>query len=505
MKTKLLLITFLSAFTLQSQTITTGANTIASPQRTEHFIPNSPLNTVGNRVVTEYEAGTARRQFNQSEIAFTGYAAGAERVATILANGNLSTQPLTNFAYASTDGVTKTGNTFSLDWGYVMSHENWAVKADTSSVWTRSQSDLRYKAIGWFPNWTEVTGKPSLFDGDYNSLTNRPTLFSGSYTDLTNKPTLFGGAYSDLTGKPTLFSGAYSDLTGKPDLSVYYLASNPSGFISSVPAQSWTSVTGKPTFATVATSGDYTDLINKPTIPTNNNQLTNGAGYLTTQDAYTAGFGILKSGSTPSYTLAVDTSTLMTVTAANTAIADMTTNINGKVPNTRTISINGTSQDLSANRTWTGIGIEIPSQTGNNGKVLSTDGSAVSWQTPTAAYVPTITNAVSRPINSTTFTVSTTKQAFVAYNVNISCTATIGSAASGSVALQYSTNAGSSWNTVGTVSNSNTVTLAVVLNSVQVSGLQVSGYVPANALCRMVSTSSGVNAVISYLSGMEVY
>ena len=33
--------------------------------------------------------------------------------------------------------------------------------------------------------------------------------------------------------------------------------------------------------ATVATSGSYADLSNTPTIPTNNNQLTNGAGYTT--------------------------------------------------------------------------------------------------------------------------------------------------------------------------------------------------------------------------------
>jgi len=59
---------------------------------------------------------------------------------------------------------------------------------------------------------------------------------------IKNKPTLAtvaaSGSYSDLTGRPTLFSGAYADLTGKPS------------------------------FATVATSGNYADLSGKPTIPT---------------------------------------------------------------------------------------------------------------------------------------------------------------------------------------------------------------------------------------------
>ena len=44
---------------------------------------------------------------------------------------------------------------------------------------------------------------------------------------------------------------------------------------------SWSEVSGKPSFATVATSGKYSDLSGLPTIPTNNNQLTNGAGYIT--------------------------------------------------------------------------------------------------------------------------------------------------------------------------------------------------------------------------------
>lgn len=46
----------------------------------------------------------------------------------------------------------------------------------------------------------------------------------------------------------------------------------------------WGDITGKPTFATVATSGSYNDLSNKPaipTVPTNVSAFTNDAGYLT--------------------------------------------------------------------------------------------------------------------------------------------------------------------------------------------------------------------------------
>lgn len=119
-------------------------------------------------------------------------------------------------------------------------------------------------------------------------------------------------------------------------------------------------------------------------------------------------------------------------------------------------------------------------------------------------YVPAISVSVTRPINSTTFTISTTKQATVYYTVNVSCTATIGSTATGKVSLQYSQNAGSTWIDVSDVSNSNAVTLAIVLNSVNAQDQVISGPVPANALCRLVSASTGTTT-ITYVRGTEVY
>ena len=73
----------------------------------------------------------------------------------------------------------------------------------------------------------------------------------------------------------------YSSISGTPTIPTNNnQLSNGAGYITSS-SLTWSNITGKPTFATVATSGSYADLTDKPTIPTNNNQLTNGAGYIT--------------------------------------------------------------------------------------------------------------------------------------------------------------------------------------------------------------------------------
>lgn len=100
---------------------------------------------------------------------------------------------------------------------------------------------------------------------------------SGDYSDLTNKPTAFTPAVhthtiSDVTGLQSsldskLGVGAsipYSSLTGAPTIPAAQVNSD------------WTATSGvsqvlnKPTFATVATTGSYDDLTNKPVIPSVN-------------------------------------------------------------------------------------------------------------------------------------------------------------------------------------------------------------------------------------------
>jgi len=72
------------------------------------------------------------------------------------------------------------------------------------------------------------------------------------------------GSYTDLLNKPTLFSGSYTDLTSKPTLfsGSYTDLTNKPTLFSG----SYVDLTNTPTLATVASTGSYTDLTNKPTM-----------------------------------------------------------------------------------------------------------------------------------------------------------------------------------------------------------------------------------------------
>jgi hypothetical protein len=80
-------------------------------------------------------------------------------------------------------------------------------------------------------------------------------------------------------------------------------------------------------FATVATSGSYNDLSNTPTIPTNNNQLTNGAGFITAADVINA--NVVEYTSTSS--ASVDDVVMLNSDGTVTPVEVTTTNANGTV------------------------------------------------------------------------------------------------------------------------------------------------------------------------------
>ena len=121
------------------------------------------------------------------------------------------------------------------------------------------------------------------------------------------------GSDLDMNGNKVLFANVYPTIGDLPSATTYHgmfahVHATGKGYFahagnwvelanaSEVFDGNYTSLSGAPNFASVATSGSYNDLSNTPTIPTNNNQLANGAGYVTTDTTYTAGNGLTLSG-----------------------------------------------------------------------------------------------------------------------------------------------------------------------------------------------------------------
>ena len=150
---------------------------------------------------------------------------------------------------------------------------------------------------GGVSSWNDLTDKPTTFTPSAHThtkadITNFPTSLPASdvysWAKASSKPSY---SWTEITSKPTSFTPSShthtkADITNFPTSlpasDVYSWAK-----ASSKPSYSWSEITSKPSFATVATSGSYTDLSNKPTIPTNTNQLTNGAGFITSSGSIT--------------------------------------------------------------------------------------------------------------------------------------------------------------------------------------------------------------------------
>ena len=112
-------------------------------------------------------------------------------------------------------------------------------------------------------SWNDVSNKPSFAtvatSGSYNDLSNKPTIPTVNDATLTIQ--------KNGTNVATFTSNSNTDVTA--NISVPTKTSdlnNDRGFLTGVNCNK---INNKPSFATVATSGSYNDLSNKPTITYN--------------------------------------------------------------------------------------------------------------------------------------------------------------------------------------------------------------------------------------------
>ncbi len=130
----------------------------------------------------------------------------------------------------------------------------------------------------------EITSSNKLSASLVSGLSSVAT--SGSYNDLSNKPDL--SVYAESSSLATVAtSGSYNDLSDKPTIPTVPTNisdfTNDAGYITK-DVNDLTNYTPTSNLATVATSGNYDDLENKPsipTVPTNVSSFTNDAGYIT--------------------------------------------------------------------------------------------------------------------------------------------------------------------------------------------------------------------------------
>ena len=217
------------------------------------------------------------------------------------ANASSTYQPLGNYAttscltYANLTGKPTTLSGYGITDGLTISSAN-----------------STYSVLGHTHAIANVTGLQTALDAKlpsanftYANLTGKPTLAnvatSGSYTDLSNTPTAYSlptatnttlggikvganlsisnGVLSAISSGSSTTSLPWANITSTPTTLAGYgitdglTASNLTAYLTSATAAStylpianftYANITGKPTLATVATSGSYTDLTNTP-------------------------------------------------------------------------------------------------------------------------------------------------------------------------------------------------------------------------------------------------
>lgn len=264
----------------------------------------------------------------------------------------------------------------------------------------------------------------------------------------------------------------------------------------------WNQITSKPYIFsgidTISLSNRINLKFNSPTGTTS--QYVRGDGSIASLPVYSAGTGLsLISGVfnniMPDQTVTIDGTGSATVTNA--------------YPN---FTVNVPTNTLTAITASTGIGITsgsvitntMPDQTVSITSANSDLSISSAYPSFTLTPYTKTTYTVTRSINSATFQPSATKVLDVNYCIAITCSASIASSANGKVILQYSTNNGSSWVDCPELENSNTISLAVALNSTtkQTASIIMSN-IPAGAILRLVPTST--NSTITFVRGFETY
>lgn len=175
---------------------------------------------------------------------------------------------------------------------------------------------------------------------------------------------------------------------------------------------------------------------------------------------------------------------------------------NGMVSNTEFQFVDGVTSAIQ-----TQINGKFATPTGSTSQYVRGDGSLATLPTAAAWSVSPTTRSLTTSTGAAGFQMSSTRNSSVYYNVKISVTATIGANAEGYVVLEIApTNSAtpSDWVECARFSNGQTITLAVVLQSIQPIGGEVSCDVPSGYYAKLRTVNVAATPTYTYISGYEV-
>lgn len=300
------------------------------------------------------------------------------------------------------------------------------------------------------------------------------------------------------------------------------------GVLDSVAATpTWASITGKPSFASVATSGLYSDLTGKPSLFSGAYADLSGIPATFTPSAHTqafstitatptscAGYGILDCV-TPT-TLSAILGSYATTSALSAGLAGKFNSPAGTT--SQYVRGDGSLATLPAGNA--GTVTSITAGAGLSGGTITTSGTVSMPNTGTpGTYATVTTDAQGRVTSGSTLTindaparslvssaiatgyqVSATRNAQVCYEGSFATTSTIGGPSGATVLLETAdTNSttATDWTTKAQQTYSNNITLAVVLNQVQSNNWSFCRYIPAGKYVRIRTANVTGTASVS--------
>lgn len=264
--------------------------------------------------------------------------------------------------------------------------------------------------------------------------------------------------------------------------------------------QAWGDITGKPTFAAVATTGAYSDLVGVPSTfaPAPH---THVAGDIVSGTLATARLPALAISQTTGLQAALDSKfSTPSGTTSQYVRGDGSLAAFPAIPGGTVTSVTAGTGLAGGTITTSGT-ISMPT--------TGTAGSYANVTTDAQGRVTAGTNrsqaAATRALN-TAFQISATRDAWVSYSVQITVTASIAGGQNGDVILEIASDSGFTANvqTLAISGLGQTYTLAVAIQGVQPQTGVVTGYVPAGYYTRLRTVNTTGTPAFAYRAGQEV-